>query len=191
MYKIYRRINVLTGKSYIGLTKKEEYQRWKEHIKEMRRYPNSKLTNALRKYGTTDDIWQVSILEDNIPDRNLAGLREIYWIWYYNSHKDGYNSTAGGNIPPEPRLSTAIVFLDYNTGQYCEFDSIKQAAAVVGCHIGGLSKALYKNRATLYNYYVFYKKDFDPSKIPEYLKMPRTKYSRVKNHTLNAVCKMR
>jgi hypothetical protein len=191
MYKIYRRINILTGKSYIGLTKQEEKQRWKQHIMEMKRYQNSKLTNALKKYGTGDDIWQVSILEDNIPNKNLAGQREIYWIWYYDSHKNGYNSTDGGNIPPEPRLSVAVVFLDYNTGLYCEFNSVKQAAAVVGCHVGGLSKALYKSRLTLYNYYVFYKEQFDPTKIPEYLKMPRTKHPRINNHTLKEVCKMR
>lgn len=188
MYSIYKRTNILTGKCYIGLTKQTEPQRWKQHIAEVKRYPNSKLSNALKKYGFADDIWKSEILEMNIETKDKAGLREIYWIWKFNSHENGYNSTSGGNIPPERRLKKPVIVLNYNTGEYCEFDSLKQASAVIGCHIGGFMKALSKQRATIYNFYVFRKEDFNADKIEDYLKLPRTKNPKINNRTLEGVC---
>lgn len=48
----------------------------------------------MRKYKTTIDCF--SIIEDNITTQDLANEREIYWINYYNSYKEGYNSAPGG-----------------------------------------------------------------------------------------------
>lgn len=36
------------------------------------------------------------MIEDNIED-SLLNDREQYWIKYYNSYKNGYNSTLGGD----------------------------------------------------------------------------------------------
>lgn len=49
----------------------------------------------MRKYNTTKEDFE--IIEDSIETREEANLREIYWISYYDSYRNGYNSTPGGN----------------------------------------------------------------------------------------------
>lgn len=46
------------------------------------------------KYNTTKDDFE--IIESNIDSQNLANEREIYWIAFYDSYHNGYNSTPGG-----------------------------------------------------------------------------------------------
>lgn len=48
----------------------------------------------MRKYNTTKDDFE--IIESNIDSQNLANEREIYWIAFYDSYHNGYNSTPGG-----------------------------------------------------------------------------------------------
>jgi hypothetical protein len=175
MYKIYRRLNLLTGKSYIGLTSQEEKERWKGHISEMKRHPNTKLSRALKKYGVSDDIWQVSFLEDNIEDKYKAGEREIYWIWKYNSYKNGYNSIPGGISGPIK--TKQVIFLNFITKQISEFDSIVQAAQAMNIHKQSITDVLRGRRRSVNDCFVFYKIDFDINKLEEYLKKPREKKS--------------
>lgn len=54
-----------------------------------------KLYNAMRKYKTT--LESFSIIEDNIQSKEEANLRERYYIELYDSFKNGYNSTPGGD----------------------------------------------------------------------------------------------
>lgn len=49
----------------------------------------------MRKYKTTIDCF--SVIEDNIQTQEEANKREIYWIEYYNSWHNGYNSCPGGD----------------------------------------------------------------------------------------------
>lgn len=49
----------------------------------------------MRKYKTTIDCF--SVIEDNIGSQERANEREIYWIEYYDSWHNGYNSCPGGN----------------------------------------------------------------------------------------------
>lgn len=48
----------------------------------------------MRKYSTTKDDFE--IIESDIDSQDLANAREIYWIAYYDSYRNGYNSTPGG-----------------------------------------------------------------------------------------------
>lgn len=54
---------------------------------------NTHFAKAKRKYGYDD--FELIILEDNIPKDKMSE-REIYWIEYYDSFNNGYNSTTGG-----------------------------------------------------------------------------------------------
>ena len=67
-----------------------------DHLKEARNNSNSKVYRAIRKYSITRDNFE--IIEQNIETQEQVNEREIYWIAYYNSFKDGYNSTLGGDI---------------------------------------------------------------------------------------------
>ena len=48
----------------------------------------------MRKYNTTKDDFE--IIESDLDSQDLANEREIYWIAFYDSYHNGYNSTPGG-----------------------------------------------------------------------------------------------
>lgn len=91
IYKITNRVN---NKVYIGQTHFTIEHRFKQHIKnfniEHRQQP---LYKAFAKYGI--DNFYVEELEKVECDK--LDEREIYWIAYYDSFKNGYNATLGGN----------------------------------------------------------------------------------------------
>lgn len=95
---IYRIYNVETQESYIGQTAKTIEYRFNQHIREA----NSSMRGERREfpyfhrmllyYGI--EKFQIEILEE--VDDEIADNREIYWIEYYDSYYNGYNSTKGG-----------------------------------------------------------------------------------------------
>lgn len=89
---IYRCACVITGKSYIGKTRKSLQQRSAQHLQQCNKN-RTKFYNALQKYGSDQFIW--TILENVSVDN--CDEREQYWIKQYNSYVKGYNSTKGGD----------------------------------------------------------------------------------------------
>lgn len=88
---IYRIVNKINGKCYIGKSANIE-QRFKGHKNKMS-YGTEVLYQAFRKYGI--DNFDFSIIEE--CSLELLSDREKYWIQYYNSYEEGYNSTLGGD----------------------------------------------------------------------------------------------
>lgn len=87
---IYKITNKVNGKVYIGQTRYTIEFRWRQHL---HKKDHTYFHNAIRKYGTENFI--VEILEEcNYEDLNS---REIYYISKFNSFKNGYNSTIGGD----------------------------------------------------------------------------------------------
>lgn len=86
---IYKATCLITGKSYIGQTKHFEIRK-KQHLQAKDNYIFHK---ALRKYGQENFKWE--ILEECSYD--LLNEKETYWIKFYNSYSNGYNSTLGGD----------------------------------------------------------------------------------------------
>lgn len=91
MYVIYK-INFKSGKVYIGLTNDFKARR-NQHLSDMHK-EDYKVYRAMRKYHTTKDDFE--IIEDSILTKDAAASREIYWIAFYDSYRNGYNSTPGG-----------------------------------------------------------------------------------------------
>lgn len=81
---------ISTGKKYIGQTSNEE-KRKKEHIRKSKNKRN-KFYNAVRKYGWENFIY--GVIEE--CDISLLNDKEIFYVNFYDSHKNGYNSTEGG-----------------------------------------------------------------------------------------------
>ena len=97
MIGIYKITNKLNDNCYIGLSIDIE-RRWHDH---QNRYQNinsaeynKALYRAMRKYGI--DNFQFEILE--LCNSDDLCSREQYWIAYYDSYKNGYNETPGGDI---------------------------------------------------------------------------------------------
>lgn len=94
---IYKIVNDINDKIYIGQTIKSLARRFYQHcyMSEYKENPttyNTQLSQAIRKYGKE----HFSI--EQIEECNLECLdeREQYWINYYQSYQNGYNATTGG-----------------------------------------------------------------------------------------------
>lgn len=91
---IYKIINDINDKIYIGQTIRTIEERWKEHLKESNRIrADHPIYRAMRKYG--NEHFSIMLIEE-IPNDKLDE-REKYWIKQYNTYSNGYNATYGGN----------------------------------------------------------------------------------------------
>lgn len=93
---IYKITNKINKKSYIGLSIDIE-ERWRAHINNSSNQ-NSKeyektLYRAFRKHGIENFLFE--ILEER---EDFLEEREKFWIEKYDSYKNGYNETLGGEI---------------------------------------------------------------------------------------------
>jgi group I intron endonuclease len=89
-YKVYLITNTANNKKYVGITKKDIRERFKEHTKR-----GFALTEAIQKYGETNFTIEV-IEEVNTPEE--AYELEISYIKEINSKvPNGYNITDGGD----------------------------------------------------------------------------------------------
>lgn len=94
---IYKITNLINNQCYIGKTNNFE-RRKKDHLRlaftEGHKEYNKTLYRAIRKYG--QENFSFDIIE-RLEDYSLSGEREKYWIRYYDSYKNGYNESEGGD----------------------------------------------------------------------------------------------
>ena len=88
---IYKITNILNQKSYIGKTIRDPEIRWNEH-KQDSKHPNLPLQRAFKKYGINS--FSFEIIEE--VKEELLDEREKYYIKKFNTYKQGYNATLGG-----------------------------------------------------------------------------------------------
>ena len=88
---IYKITNTINNKIYIGQTIKNIENRFKEHVyaAEHTRL-NTKLANAIRKYG--EENFKIEKI-DTATSKDELNAKEIFWIKKYKSTKNGYNMT--------------------------------------------------------------------------------------------------
>lgn len=90
-YKVYVHVNKINGKPYVGVTKQATKRRWQNG----KGYSTQKkFYNAIKKYGWSNFI-HVTIESELTHDE--ACELEQYYIEQYNSIKNGYNTTVGGD----------------------------------------------------------------------------------------------
>lgn len=93
---IYMVVNLLNGHKYIGQSKNIKLRFMSHHctdyINSNNCCYNTKFYQALRKYGL--DNFAIIILEE--CKEQYLNEREIFYIKYYDTFKNGYNSTSGG-----------------------------------------------------------------------------------------------
>ena len=93
--KIYKIYNDVNDKLYIGKTVSSIEKRFQEHCYDSKkeRCEKRSLYNAMNKYGI--EHFFIELIEE--CDLKELSEKEIYWIGYYNSYKNGYNATLGGD----------------------------------------------------------------------------------------------
>ena len=97
MYNIYKITNLINNMSYIGKTNNPN-RRWKDHcrlaITKNHKEYDKPLYRAMRKYGIEN--FSFSILESNLTKED-SGIQEQYWIERYDTYRNGYNASLGGD----------------------------------------------------------------------------------------------
>lgn len=92
LYVITNRVN---GMQYVGKTYKTVEERFQEHIRDSRRKRNEnrKLYQAMNEFGV-DNFY---ILEIGQYEESELEQKEIEYIYFYNTYRNGYNQTLGGD----------------------------------------------------------------------------------------------
>lgn len=95
VHKIYKIINDINDKVYVGKTFKSLEERFSSHKRDSLKREEEKrpLYNAINKYGS--EHFSIELIED--CDENIVNQREIYWIEHYHGYSQGYNATLGGD----------------------------------------------------------------------------------------------
>lgn len=103
MYTIYKLINKINGKYYIGQTKLTLQRRSRSDGIGYKRSPY--LYNAIQKYGWNNFEYEIL---DKTEIAEVADLLEISYIDYFDSKNDnfGYNIVVGGNVSMRGRKHT-------------------------------------------------------------------------------------
>ena len=114
---IYKITNTINGKSYIGQTIQNVKERFYQHCatKCSQAILNMVIHKAINKYGKSN--FTIEVIEE-VESTNLND-RERYWIRYYDSYNNGYNSTEGGQdgIKLFKNLDTESIVREYKSGK--------------------------------------------------------------------------
>ena len=114
---IYKITNKINGKSYIGQTIQDVKERFYQHCatKCNQAVLNMAVHKAINKYGKSN--FTIEVIEE-VESTNLND-RERYWIRYYDSYNNGYNSTEGGQdgIKLFKNLDTESIVREYKSGK--------------------------------------------------------------------------
>lgn len=92
---IYKYQNKINGKIYIGQSSNIE-KRFAQHLYDSKNLDRGRGTGidfAINKYGIENFDFEIIEKCDSVE----LDEKEIFWIKYYNSYKEGYNRTPGGD----------------------------------------------------------------------------------------------
>ena len=92
IYSIYKLVNQKNGKCYIGFTR-NFHKRMSEHLNDSKR-KHTYLSKAIRKYGWEN--FHKEIIYQSLDENYCKNIMESHFIKQYNSYRDGYNLTLGG-----------------------------------------------------------------------------------------------
>ena len=133
---------------YVGQTCNISERR-KQHEKDepfnnLRAEYNYPLSRAIRKYGA--EAFKFEVLENELSLEE-ANAREDYWIEYYNSYYDGYNSSLGGEGSTLYQYEEIVEL--WNEGK-----NITEICKELGCCDTTVQTALHANGVTYIDHMV-------------------------------------
>lgn len=88
-FKVYKITCKVNNKVYIGQTTESLTQRFNRHMGYQKDNNDTKFYRAIKKYGK--EMFYIELLEE-VSNQKQLDKREYYWICFYNSFKEGYNS---------------------------------------------------------------------------------------------------
>ena len=142
MAYIYKIINNINQKIYIGKTSSTIEKRFKEHCNDSKKERCEKrpLYDAMNKYGIEN--FTVEKVEE-VENDEIASEREIYWINKLRTYIgfndcNGYNATLGGD-------SKRIYDYQVIAKKYLELKNQKETAKYFQCDVETVKKACQEN----------------------------------------------
>jgi len=103
-WTIYCHTHIVTGRRYVGLTKKRMLQRWNEHVynaQSKRGKGCRHFWNAIRKYGKDAFLHEILAMSWDLEGAN-ATERIIVEQWDTRNPEFGFNLALGGSHIPHP-----------------------------------------------------------------------------------------
>lgn len=127
---IYKITNKINGKVYIGRTKRTLEVRWKAHCHDANsRTKCYKLQRAIKEFGAANFTVEQIDVADSLDEANA---KEVYWIKFYNSMEDGYNTSPGGKAGGSRKKVKSVE-------DGLVFDTMKDAAKHYGVAVSLIS----------------------------------------------------
>ena len=135
---IYKITNTLNDKVYIGQTIKTVQKRFTQHKNNSNKeyFSQIVLYKAFNKYGIENFICEEI---EEVPNDKLDE-REKYWIEYYDSYFNGYNSTLGGRATQLYNWDTDDII-----EKYMVLKSARAVAKEIGCDHSTIDRILNEN----------------------------------------------
>ena len=191
---IYKIENTINHKVYIGQTSQERgfkdrycrkgqgiervYNSYLYEQKHNRSY-NVHLFRAIEKYGfdafTVDEVFDVALSHDELKDK------EIFYIEQFDSFRNGYNSTLGGDGMlgyPAPsgkdnKYSMRVCQISPDNKLIKIWDSLGDIKREFGISGGCISNVCTGRKETSMGFVWVYEKDYDTTK--DYSRTPKTR----------------
>lgn len=141
---IYKITNTINQKSYIGQTIKTLEKRFSQHQHNYDKpyFSQVVLYKAFKKYGIENFTFEEV---EEVPDNQLDE-KEKYWIKFYDSYNNGYNSTIRGRD---------ISLYDWDEEQiislYHQEKSARKVAKLIRCDHSTIDAILNKNKVKRYS----------------------------------------
>ena len=123
---IYKIENKQTKKVYIGQSI-DIYRRWNRHKADSKKL-NTKLYKDMKIFGIENFVF--TIVEE--CNQSELDAKEIYWIDYYDSFYNGYNSTTGGQYGHTKGNVRPVRQYDLNGKFLQEYESLTEAERQTG-----------------------------------------------------------
>lgn len=191
---IYVLHNTINDKLYIGKTVNPNYyHRMSQHYTATEKGV-TKLYRALRKYNWDNFniyiIFQSEILENNIENKiylnNILSEKEIQFINLYDTVKNGYNTTLGGEgtVGLSGELSKrSVPILQYTIdGKFIkEWSSINECANCLNLSSGTIHNALTFKLFSYKNYIWIYKHKYNENLLNLKITLNNLKSNSIKN----------
>lgn len=124
---IYKITNDIDEMIYIGKTSHDNpYDRFKEHIRDSKteRCKDRQLYKHMNKYG--QEHFHFNIIEE-VENDKIACEREMYWISFYDTYRNGLNGTLGGDgkaylcLNEEEVITYHTTIADYYSGRTAKY----------------------------------------------------------------------
>lgn len=128
---IYRIVCFSSSLCYVGQSRNPKARSY-EHFRQLKlnQHYNNHLQSAFNLYGI--DAFYFEVIERDIPIENIDD-RERYWIAHFDSFKNGFNQSPGGDLSYRGKPCS------WNGIQY---PSVLSAALVIGVHPATLRERL-------------------------------------------------